>query len=106
MCANIAEKVRLTEDKHCVRRWKFFGPYLSERQWGTVREDYSPGGTAWEYFPHEHARSRAYRWGEDGIAGVSDTHGRFNIAFSFWNEKEYTFPSIPGLPRSLLVVNF
>ncbi len=50
--------------------WHHWGPYLSERQWGTVREDYSPGGTAWEYFPHDHARSRAYRWGEDGIAGV------------------------------------
>src|ERR1700735_5863009 len=50
--------------------WKHWGPYLSERQWGTVREDYSPGGTAWEYFPHDHARSRAYRWGEDGIGGL------------------------------------
>ena len=67
-----AEKMRLAEDKRGTRRWKFFGPYLSERQWGTVREDYSPGGTAWEYFPHDHARSRAYRWGEDGIAGFCD----------------------------------
>ena len=50
--------------------WHHWGPYLSERQWGTVREDYSAGGTAWEYFPHDHARSRAYRWGEDGIAGI------------------------------------
>ena len=51
--------------------WRRWGPYLSDRQWGTVREDYSPGGTAWEYFPHDHARSRAYRWGEDGLAGTS-----------------------------------
>ncbi len=56
--------------------WRAWGPYLSERQWGTVREDYSPGGTAWDYFPHDHARSRAYRWGEDGIAGFSDAHQR------------------------------
>ena len=88
MCANIAEKVRLTEDKHCVRRWKFFGPYLSERQWGTVREDYSPDGTAWEYFPHEHARSRAYRWGEDGIAGFSDGLQRLCLALVLWNGKD------------------
>ena len=54
--------------------WKRWGPYLSERAWGTVREDYSAGGTAWEYFPHDHARSRAYRWNEDGIAGISDRH--------------------------------
>jgi hypothetical protein len=52
--------------------WRRYGPYVSERQWGTVREDYSPGGNAWEYFPHDHARSRAYRWGEDGIAGFGD----------------------------------
>src|SRR5580692_11336553 len=54
--------------------WKHWGPYLSERQWGTVREDYSANGCAWDYFPHEHARSRVYRWGEDGLAGVSDAH--------------------------------
>ena len=55
-------------------RWQRWGPYLSERQWGTVREDYSENGTAWDYFPHDHARSRAYRWGEDGIAGFGDDH--------------------------------
>ncbi|HKU81108.1 MAG TPA: hypothetical protein VJP76_02975, partial [Candidatus Tumulicola sp.] len=54
--------------------WRRFGPYVSDRQWGTVREDYSAEGTAWEYLPHDHARSRAYRWGEDGIAGISDIH--------------------------------
>jgi hypothetical protein len=88
MSANIAEKIRLTEDKHCVRRWKFFGPYLSERQWGTVREDYSPNGTAWEYFPHEQARSRAYRWGEDGIAGFSDGLQRLCLSLAMWNGKD------------------
>ena len=66
-----AERERLRADAANRERWKEWGPYLSERQWGTVREDYSAGGTAWEYFPHDHARSRAYRWGEDGIAGFS-----------------------------------
>jgi hypothetical protein len=65
--------------------WQHWGPYLSERQWGTVREDYSPGGTAWEYFPHEHARSRAYRWGEDGIAGVSDADQLVCLSLALWN---------------------
>ena len=65
--------------------WKHWGPYLSERQWGTVREDYSPGGTAWEYFPHEHARSRAYRWGEDGIAGISDAEQLVCLSLALWN---------------------
>jgi hypothetical protein len=67
-----AEKQRLAEDKASHQNWRRWGPYVSERQWGTVREDYSPGGNAWEYFPHDHARSRAYRWSEDGIAGFSD----------------------------------
>ena len=67
-----AEQRRLDESSRGERPWKLWGPYLSERQWGTVREDYSPFGTAWEYLPHDAARSRAYRWGEDGIAGVSD----------------------------------
>src|SRR5450631_101012 len=65
--------------------WQHWGPYLSERQWGTVREDYSPGGTAWEYFPHEHARSRAYRWGEDGIAGLSDAEQWVCLSLAMWN---------------------
>src|SRR5512147_356784 len=65
--------------------WKFWGPYLSERQWGTVREDYSPHGNAWEYFPHDHARSRAYRWGEDGIAGFSDNQQRLCLGLALWN---------------------
>src|ERR1700758_726498 len=66
-------------------RWKNWGPYLSERQWGTVREDYSPHGNAWEYFPHDHARSRAYRWGEDGLAGFSDIQQRLCLALALWN---------------------
>ena len=65
--------------------WKAWGPYLSERQWGTVREDYSGGGDAWDYFPHEQARSRAYRWGEDGIAGICDERQRLCLALALWN---------------------
>jgi hypothetical protein len=69
--------------------WKHWGPYLSERQWGTVREDYSPDGTAWEYFPHDHARSRAYRWGEDGIAGLSDAEQRVCLSLALWNGADH-----------------
>jgi len=69
-------------------QWKKWGPYLSERQWGTVREDYSDSGSAWNFFPHDHARSRAYRWGEDGIAGISDSTQRICFAFAFWNGKD------------------
>jgi hypothetical protein len=68
--------------------WKRWGPYLSERQWGTVREDYSPYGNAWDYFPHDHARSRAYRWGEDGLAGISDDQQRLCLALALWNERD------------------
>ncbi len=69
-----AEENRLTEQYSGKKKWLKWGPYLSERQWGTVREDYSENGSAWDYFPHDHARSRVYRWGEDGIAGISDAH--------------------------------
>ena len=82
------EKKRLEETNAGAKPWKFFGPYLAERQWGTVREDYSPNGTAWEYFPHEHARSRAYRWGEDGIAGFSDGLQRLCLSLALWNGKD------------------
>ena len=82
------EEKRLKEDRERKKYWKKWGSYLSERQWATVREDYSEDGNAWSHFPHEHARSRTYRWGEDGIGGVSDTHGLLNVAFSFWNEKD------------------
>jgi hypothetical protein len=79
------EKLRLKESKEQNIPWKKWGPYLSERQWGTVREDYSEYGTAWDYFPHDHARSRAYRWGEDGIAGISDEKQQLCFALAFWN---------------------
>ncbi|KAF3800534.1 hypothetical protein GCG54_00003432 [Colletotrichum gloeosporioides] len=82
------EERRLREDRHREKYWKKWGPYVAERQWATVREDYSPDGDAWSHFTHDDARSRAYRWGEDGIAGVSDTHGFQNIAFAFWNEED------------------
>ncbi|BAZ47639.1 hypothetical protein NIES4103_02410 [Nostoc sp. NIES-4103] len=80
-----AEETRLQADQNRTAYWKRWGPYLSERQWGTVREDYSSTGEAWDYFPHDHARSRAYRWGEDGIAGISDNHQRLCFALALWN---------------------
>lgn len=80
-----AEERRLEEDRLRKAHWRRWGPYLSERQWGTVREDYSPYGTAWDYFSHDQARSRAYRWGEDGIAGISDNHQRLCFAIALWN---------------------
>ncbi|HEX8069900.1 MAG TPA: hypothetical protein VF546_08115 [Pyrinomonadaceae bacterium] len=83
-----AEQRRLTEDAGRVANWKRWGPYLSERQWGTVREDYSPYGSCWEYFPHDHARSRVYRWGEDGLLGVCDREGRLCFALALWNEQD------------------
>src|SRR5687767_8398946 len=82
------EARRLAEAAQRTAHWKRWGPYLSERQWGTVREDYSAHGTAWEYLPHDHARSRAYRWGEDGILGISDNHQRLCLAFAFWNGRD------------------
>ena len=83
-----AEQARLRENKSPEEPWHFWGPYLAERAWGTVREDYSANGDAWDYFPHEHARSRAYRWNEDGIGGISDFKGRLCFAFAFWNERD------------------
>src|SRR5438045_4376362 len=68
--------------------WKRWGPYLAERAWGTVREDYSAGGDAWGYLPHDHARSRAYRWGEDGLLGICDEYGRLNFAVALWNGQD------------------
>ena len=82
------EDQRLEEDRARKKYWKRWGPYLSERQWGTVREDYSPGGTAWEFFPHDHARSRAYRWGEDGIGGISDRHQMICFGLALWNGRD------------------
>ena len=81
----MTEKNRIQEMENCVKPWRLWRPYLSERQWGTVREDYSESGTAWDYFNHDHARSRAYRWGEDGIAGISDGEQRLCVALALWN---------------------
>ena len=83
-----AEQLRLNACGANLADWKQWGPYLSERQWGTVREDYSAHGTAWDYFPHEHARSRAYRWGEDGIAGFSDSQQRLCLSLGLWNSRD------------------
>ena len=83
-----AEHRRLEEARERSVPWKKWGPYLSERQWGTVREDYSEGGDAWNYFTHDQARSRAYRWGEDGLAGISDDQQRLCFALALWNGKD------------------
>jgi len=80
--------MRLQEDAAREKNWKRWGPYLSERQWGTVREDYSPSGDCWSYFPHDHARSRAYRWGEDGLLGITDRECRLCFAVALWNERD------------------
>ncbi|MCJ1402242.1 hypothetical protein MMC11_005462 [Xylographa trunciseda] len=82
------EEKRLKEDRERKKYWKKWGPYVAERQWATVREDYSENGDAWSHFTHDDARKRTFRWGEDGIAGVCDTHGLQNVAFAFWNEKD------------------
>src|SRR6266699_7213457 len=84
----LPEQQRLVESEQRSAHWRRWGPYLSERQWGTVREDYSPGGTAWDYFPHDHARSRAYRWGEDGIGGLSDRRQLICFALALWNGRD------------------
>jgi len=82
------EKKRLEATRTGEKPWKKWGPYLSERQWGTVREDYSDNGDAWNYFTHDQARSRAYRWGEDGLAGISDDKQRLCFALALWNGKD------------------
>jgi hypothetical protein len=79
------ERQRIRDADSGAAAWRLWGPYLSERQWGTVREDYSADGKAWASFPHEHARSRAYRWGEDGLLGISDDHGLLCLAIALWN---------------------
>src|SRR2546426_12678942 len=84
----LSEQQRLVESEQRSAHWRRWGPYLSERQWGTVREDYSPGGTARDYFPHDHARSRAYRWGEDGIGGLSDRRQLICFALALWNGRD------------------
>ncbi|NJO74577.1 MAG: glucosidase [Leptolyngbyaceae cyanobacterium RM1_406_9] len=85
MATMTPEEVRLQQDRERTAYWKRWGPYLSDRQWGTVREDYSPHGAAWDYFSHEQSRSRTYRWGEDGIAGISDSRQRLCFAIALWN---------------------
>src|SRR5512140_2026441 len=83
-----AEQQRLIESRDRTSHWKRWGPYVSERAWGTVREDYSPFGEAWDYFPHDQARSRAYRWNEDGIAGICDRHQDLCFAIALWNGRD------------------
>ncbi len=85
---DLAEVLRLREDARRERNWKRWGPYLAERQWGTVREDYSPDGDCWNYLPHDHARSRAYRWGEDGLLGITDRECRLCFALALWNGRD------------------
>jgi len=83
-----AEQARIEENNSREQRWHLWGPYLSDRQWGTVREDYSSNGDAWDYLTHEQARSRAYRWGEDGLAGICDYKQRLCFAWAFWNGQD------------------
>jgi len=82
------EGIRLDESRNREKHWKRWGPYLSERAWGTVREDYSPYGSAWEYFPHDHARSRVFRWNEDGLGGICDRHQYICFSLALWNERD------------------
>ena len=82
------ESLRLREDRDQGKHWKRWGPYLSERQWGTVREDYSTTGDVWNYFTHDQARSRTYRWGEDGLAGFSDDRQQLCFSLALWNEAD------------------
>ena len=84
----VTEQKRLNEAREAHIPWKKWGPYLSERQWGTVREDYSEDGNAWDYFSHDQARSRAYRWGEDGMGGICDDKQRLCFALALWNERD------------------
>lgn len=83
-----SEQLRLQAADRGEQPWRLWGPYLAERQWGTVREDYSLGGDAWDYLTHDHSRSRAYRWGEDGLAGICDERGRLCLALAFWNGRD------------------
>src|ERR1041384_508822 len=85
---DVTEQERLNAARKAQIPWKKWGPYLSERQWGTVREDYSEDGNAWDYFTHDQSRSRAYRWGEDGLGGISDDKQRLCFALALWNESD------------------
>ena len=84
-----AEQQRLADAERRIKHWKRWGPYLAARSWGTVREDYSPDGSAWEFFPHDHARSRVYRWAEDGLLGICDNHQCLCFALALWNGKDH-----------------
>src|SRR5437773_4840845 len=84
----MSERQRLLDDAKRLANWTRWGPYLAERQWGTVREDYSADADVWNYFPHDHARSRAYRWGEDGLLGICDRECRLCFAVALWNGRE------------------
>jgi hypothetical protein len=86
--ATDAERRRIEESRNGAANWRRWGPYLSERQWGTVREDYSPFGTAWDYLTHDQARSRAYRWGEDGLAGFCDDRQFLCLSLALWNGRD------------------
>src|SRR5688572_15418823 len=88
MQMNTAEHQRLRSHREQTANWKKWGPYLSERAWGTVREDYSEDGTAWDYFSHDQARSRTYRWNEDGLAGISDRNQYLCFALALWNGRD------------------
>src|SRR5262245_16385838 len=83
-----SEILRLAEDARRDRNWKRWGPYLADRQWATVREDYSANGDAWNYFPFAHSHARAYRWGEDGLLGWTDRECRLCLALALWNGKD------------------
>src|SRR6266513_935650 len=83
-----AEEARVAQNDRLGERWDLWGPYLSERAWGTVREDYSADGDAWRSFPHDHARSRAYRWSEDGLAGICTVHQDLCLALGLWNGRD------------------
>src|SRR3954454_16638966 len=85
---DVTEQKRLNEAREAGIPWKKWGPYLSERQWGTVREDYSDDGNAWDYFSHDQAPSRAYRWGEDGLGGISDDKQQLCFAVALWNGQD------------------
>jgi hypothetical protein len=87
-CSETKEQKRLNDARETGAGWKKWGPYLSERQWGTVREDYSVDGNAWDYFSHDQSRSRAYRWGEDGLAGISDDKQQLCFAIAVWNGRD------------------
>ena len=93
-----AEQIRLWDDRQRKRNWKRWGPYLAERQWATVREDYSASGNCWDPFPHAHAAVRAYRWGEDGLLGITDRQCRLCFALALWNGHD---PILKGRPFGL-----